>query len=140
MSKNSIFNLDIFKGKEKLEKAEINLPSSVKEVKKAKEVKADEYVLVTLDACWADEFDVYHSWVMTQEDYDEGVKDSKESIGDRRDFEIYFGTNEALQIDGFNDYISNLSVRSITEEQYKALNSTLGGSFGMFDYYFPYGY
>ena len=39
--------------------------------------KKEEYVMVTLDACWADEFDVCHAWSMTKEDYEEGVKETK---------------------------------------------------------------
>lgn len=100
----------------------------------------EEYVLVKLDACYADEFDVCHAWVMTREEYNQGVKTSKENLDKRgRYVEIYFGTNEALNVDDFDDYMRNLSVETISKEDYDAFNRMFGSSFGMCDYYFPYG-
>jgi hypothetical protein len=102
--------------------------------------KKEEYVLVKLNACWADEFNVCHAWAMTREDYDEGVKVSKENLEKRgRHIEIYFGTNEALDIDDFDDYMNNLSVHTISKEDYEAFNRMFYGSFGMMNHYFPYG-
>jgi hypothetical protein len=104
------------------------------------ESKNEEYVLVRLDACWADEFDVRHAWVMTREEYEEGVESSKQELEKRgRYTEIYFGTNEAIEVENFDDYMSNLSVEIISKEDYEAFNRMFGGSFGMFGYYFPYG-
>lgn len=110
-------------------------------VNRAPEPKKEEYVLVTLDADYADEFDVCHAWAMTKEAYDEGVKSSREYFESRgRGYtEIYFGTNEAIDVDNFNDYMSNLSVETISKEDYEAFHRMFGGSFGMMDHYFPYG-
>ncbi len=104
-------------------------------------VKADEYVLVTLSADYGDEFDVAHAWSMTKDDYDIGIKETEEYFKNKgdREIEIYFGTNEALYVRGFNDYMNNLSVENISKEDHEAFNRMFGGSFGMFDNYFPYG-
>lgn len=114
-------------------------PITTVAAKSTTQVKADEYVLITLDACWADEFDVSHAWTMTREDFDEGVKETKKYFEENGGTEIYFGTNEGLDVDDFDDYMSNLSVQDISKEDYEAFNRMFGGSFGMCDHYFPYG-
>lgn len=102
-------------------------------------IKSVEYVLVTLGADYADEFDVSHAWTMTKGDYDDAVKETKKYFDENGETEIYFGTNEYINVSDFDDYMSNLSVENISKEDYETFNRMFGGSFGMFGHYFPYG-
>lgn len=128
----SIFgNLEEFGAEPQQEKKQTATPK--------KNVKADEYVLVIVSADYADEFDVCHSYVMTKEEYDQGVETSRKNLEGKRNNEIYFGTNEAIDVNDFNDYMRNISVQSITKDDYDAYMRMFGGEFGMFSHYFPYG-
>jgi len=102
-------------------------------------VKADEYVLVIVSADYADEFNVCQSYVMTKDEYDQAVETSRKNLEGKRYTEIYFGTNEAIEVDGFDDYMRNISVKSITKEDYDAYLRMFDGEFGMIEHYFPYG-
>ena len=44
--------------------------------------------------------------------------------------EIYFGTNEALIVDNYEDWLKNLKVKSITDEHANMLKRTFGKEFG----------
>ena len=114
-------------------------PKSITKVPEKKTVKADEYVLVIVNADYADEFDVCQSYVMTREEYDLGVELSKKNLEGQGYTEIYFGTNEGIDVSDFDDYMSNISVESITKEDYDAYMRMFGGEFGMISHYFPYG-
>lgn len=103
-----------------------------------KENTPEEYLLVTVDADYADEFDVCHAYVMTREGYNECVKVSKENIGSGGG-DVCFGTNEEIRFEDFSDYMSNISVKVISKEDYEAFNRMFGADFGMIDNYFPYG-
>ena len=107
------------------------------ETPEKKEITPEEYLLVTVDADYADEFDVCHAYAMTREEYDEHVKESKKNIGFGGG-DIYFGTNEEISFSSFSDYMSNISVQTISKEDYEAFNRMFGGDFGMIGHYFPY--
>ena len=99
--------------------------------------EVDAYVLVIIDADYADEFDVCHASVMTIAQYNDCVKTSKENIGSGGG-RVGFGTNEDIEFSSFNEYMRNISVKDISEEDYKAFNRMFGGDFGMIGHYFPY--
>jgi len=124
-------NLEEFGAEPQQEKKQTATPEKI--------VKADEYVLVIVNADYADEFDVCHSYVMTKGEYDQGVETSKKNLEGKRYTEIYFGTNEGIDVSDFDDYMRNISVQSITKEDYDAYMRMFGGEFGMIGHYFPYG-
>jgi hypothetical protein len=129
---NKLFgNLEEFGAEPQQEKKQTATPEKI--------VKADEYVLVIVNADYADEFDVCHSYVMTKSEYDQGVETSKKNLEGKRHVEIWFGTNEGIDVSGFDDYMRNISVQSITKEDYDAYMRMFGGEFGMISHYFPFG-
>ena len=56
-------------------------------------------ILVKLNYCWADEFDVDSLWMTTEEEYKEFLDELQDCvISDEK--EIYFGTNEFVSFSG----------------------------------------
>jgi hypothetical protein len=77
-----------------------------------------EYVLLKFQADYADEFDVYGLLTWTKEQWEEYKKELEELEYPQ---EHYFGTNESIEFVDADDYLSNITVTNITEEQYKTL-------------------
>lgn len=103
--------------------------------KELKNMNDDDYVLVSADVNYADEFDFQEWTTMTVADLKEIVAKLK---GYKEEIEWYFGTNEELQFSDGNDLLSQLTFRKITEAEYVVLDDLFGGSFdggaGVFDH------
>lgn len=95
----------------------------------------DSFLLVTVDANYADEFDMSEWSVMTVADY-EGIVKKLEVYDD--EIEIYFGTNEEFRFDDGKDLLSNFDAKPISFEEADVLFKLFDGSFdggsGIIDY------
>lgn len=105
-----------------------------------KKLKDTDYVLVTVSANYADEFDFSEFSAMT-------VADLKDIVNKLENYdneiEWYFGTNEDLIFDDGKDLLSNFSYEKITEDEFEVLDNLFGGSFdggsGVFDHIYELG-
>jgi hypothetical protein len=90
----------------------------------------NDYVLVMLNYCWADEFNVDAFWVTTETEYDSLLKKlSKCEINDG--YEFYFGTNEYITFDSTEELINSLTVQSLSREEAAAITNNIGEEFGL---------
>ena len=93
-----------------------------------------KYLLVKLNANYADEFDVDSMWVTTEEDHIALLADLKEHEDNIHDGnEIYFGTNEAIYFDNYEELMHSLDVVEITPEFYNDFLTFVGNGHGPFD-------
>ena len=89
------------------------------------------YVFVKTSHDYADEFDCVSAFCMLRETYEEKlqhIKDSFESGAISYEDEFYFGTNEALQFDSFEDFENGLEVIEVSKEFADTFGSHLGCS------------
>jgi len=92
-----------------------------------------KYYLVEQETNYADEFDLEGFWIQEAESEEKLKKELVQNlIGERGDFpmEIYFGSNEAVEFENENDYISTLKISEITKEEYDVVVKLFGGAFG----------
>jgi hypothetical protein len=90
------------------------------------------YLLIKLEANWADEFDVDCLWVTTEKAFEEWKEDmSKRDIAE--DIEIYFGTNEFVSFESYDYIMQNLTVEPITQAFYVDFTNMIGETFGLVD-------
>lgn len=108
-------------------------------------------LLINFNDNYADEFDVNGFRIATEEEWEQEKESMKaafaasQEIQDffydpdipsyrrnyRRTIEMYFGTNEALEWDSYDDAISCFSAVKITEEEAESLNRLLNpGNYG----------
>lgn len=80
-----------------------------------------EFVLVTGDVDYADEFDVKFFAVSPKSIWEKRVAETKAKFDalPKKDQEVNvcFGTNEELTVFGFDDWMRNLTVSNITREK-----------------------
>jgi hypothetical protein len=88
-----------------------------------------DYVLVALDANYADEFDVNSLWVTTQEEYEEVLRDIDKYFVP--DIEFYFGTNEFISFDTKDDILSCIDAAPISKEFYEEFVNLIGETYGL---------
>lgn len=91
-----------------------------------------KYLLISLDTCWADEFDVNGLWVTTQDEYDVFLKRLNEV--NFKNQEIYFGTNEAVEYSSKEDFLSDIFVTEVSESFHDEFYSIFQSyTYGMID-------
>lgn len=86
---------------------------------------SEQYLVVQSEFDYADEFDVYGLYITTKTLYDMMMEEAKKYFDVHDDYEGWFGTNEAILVESFEDYQAGLHVSEITEETYHALNKAL---------------
>lgn len=86
----------------------------------------NDKLLVSGDFDYADEFDLSEWSTMTVAEFKEIIEHLKSRDDE---FEIGFGTNEALSFSNGEDLLSQLSFRKISEQEYDVLDNLFGGSF-----------
>jgi hypothetical protein len=95
----------------------------------------DSFLLVTVNANYADEFDMSEWSVMTVGKYEE-IVEKLEAYDD--EIEIGFGTNEEFRFNNGKDLLSNFDVKPISIEEADVLFKLFDGSFdggsGIIDY------
>jgi hypothetical protein len=82
-------------------------------------------VLVNLDYCYADEFNVNGLWVTTLEAY-ENFLDELEDCEINDDTEIYFGTNEFIIFESYEDITDSLVAKLVSDEFYNDFIKYIG--------------
>ena len=91
------------------------------------------YVLVKLNANWADEFDINSLAVMTTSEFDRYLEDLNKyfipNVG------LYFGTNEWVEFEDVSEITSGLESTPISYEFYLEFKRVIGKEFGMFGLY-----
>lgn len=89
-------------------------------------------ILVKMDYCWSDEFDVKSLWVTTKEEFDK-FKDELLKLDINEDVEIYFGTNEFVSFYSAEDIINSLIVTEISEDFYNEFIKNIGENYGLIE-------
>lgn len=93
-----------------------------------------KYFLVKFNDNYADEFDLEGFWLEKAESKEEVIilisNGFESERGNKYPVECYFGTNEYLQYNNIEDYLSVLNISEITKEEYDVLQKLFGGSFG----------
>lgn len=97
-----------------------------------------QYVLIKYDDNWANEFDVNGFFATTLEEWEKFINEvSKASYPQ----EVYFGTNEFIEFETFEDFYNKLTITKISEKEFNILSKLLaigetteagGFSYGMF--------
>lgn len=79
-----------------------------------------KYVYVTSSFDYSDEFDVEGCFVEEKQVFDDEMALVEEAFADGRlkDVEEYFGTNEAIEFDCFEDYERGLTVKECSKAFY----------------------
>jgi hypothetical protein len=85
------------------------------------------HVVVVFGDNWADEMDISGVRIFTSEEWQE----IQDRIPDKP-FNIYIGSNQDIEYESKQDYLSNFEATPITAEQAAWLQSILGTRFGHF--------
>lgn len=96
------------------------------DLSKLKGLKDEDYLLITADVNYADEFDFQEWTTMNVLDFKKFVKSLKKH---KEEISWYFGTNEELQFSDGEDLLNQLSFKLISAEEYFVLDKLFGGSF-----------
>lgn len=92
----------------------------------------DDWVLIKLQANYADEFDVDSFWVTTLEDYNNFLKELKNKEFDESgSVDIYFGTNECISFTSIQEILDSLTVTDISAEFAWLLRKHFGEEYGL---------
>lgn len=89
--------------------------------------------LVKYDSNWADEMDIDGFRLFTDEQWEEYQKDFKKLFKEDRGYTYYVGTNEDIEYNSFDEFMSDLKVSEITDEEATVLKK-------LFDNLTTYGY
>lgn len=88
------------------------------------------HVLVVSKKDYADEFDCEFFGIFKFEDWNRLCKKTEKAWGNILDFEVYFGTNECMIYDNYQDWLDSFKIREITAEEAKFLRQCFGSRFG----------
>jgi len=84
------------------------------------------WILVKYSNNYADEFDIEGFALFESEDlWNDHLKDAKNVFEGKKVVEQYFGTNESVMYDSFDEYVSNFEVFPITCEEAEFICKTL---------------
>lgn len=87
--------------------------------------------LIKLCSCWADEFDVYGFAIYSDHKYNKWLK-----LVDMVEFPVewYFGTNEALEWETKEDFLCDVNVTDISDDEARTIldNLCCGEEYGLF--------
>lgn len=84
-------------------------------------------ILLKCSFNYADEFDCEFFNIVTEEWWDKFKIDIKKA---RYPIECYFGTNEGLTFDSYEDILLGITIIPITDKEHKIITKHLGDSFG----------
>lgn len=89
-------------------------------------------LLISINKCYADEFDVEAFWVTTVENFEVWKEKLSKSVISE-DKEIYFGTNECISFDSYDDIIDSLRIKEISKSEAKTIIKLIGRTYGLID-------
>jgi hypothetical protein len=88
-------------------------------------------ILIKYHKNWADELDVEGFMLWTEEKWNEHLSKVKEYFEKSpHTVEMYFGTNEAIEYDNFEEYKRSFEVKKITPEEAKTLKKLFDEKLG----------
>lgn len=100
--------------------------NETEEIEKLKlEAEDGKYIFVKYSDSWADEMDIEGYAVMTKAEYLEMIERVSKA---RFPCNHYIGTNEEIEYNNVDEFISALGVKIITLGEYKAFKSIFGSS------------
>lgn len=89
------------------------------------------YYLVKFDKDWADEFSVYGFAIFEQSEWDDLYKKLKKNKN--KEVSFGFGTNEGWDNESIGDFLSDIKVIQITNEEKLVITKLFGGNdYGVF--------
>lgn len=97
-----------------------------------------EYCLIKFCDNWADEMEVEGFVIFDYNEYREWRKDMnrlRAAMNNDHVFEFYFGTNEWLDYENYDDFIVCFDMVYITKEEKEAIERLFGKFYGVFPYY-----
>ena len=90
----------------------------------------EKKLLVKLNYCWADEFDVEALWMTTEKEYNKFIDQlDKCIINDGT--EIYFGTNEYISFESTEELKESLSIQEVSDSFYDEFIYRIGKEYGL---------
>ena len=98
-----------------------------------------KYYIVKIDVDYADEFDVQGFELikseLDQKSFKKQYYDDIEMFADGEDEDIYpiegfFGTNENIRFENRKELEEGITIKEITEEEYKVIKKVLGNNYG----------
>lgn len=92
-----------------------------------------KYFLITEYNNWADEFDLEKFTIWKANSEEEVKKEILENFLDGEEFpkEVYFGTNESIEIEDEKSLFDCLEIIEITKSNADVITRLLGDSFGL---------
>jgi len=92
------------------------------------------YYLIKFQSDYADEFDVYGFQIMNEKDYkrfQNTLKEYEKYLNiNENSLEYYFGTNESITWESFDDLIKSITISGISAEKTDFLIEQFGDSWG----------
>jgi hypothetical protein len=90
------------------------------------------YVFVQLSHDYADEFDVDCCFVQSKQEFESDLEKIKEGFEDGTlvDKKFYFGTNEALTFEEYEDFVGGIEVDDCSQEFFEEFTRLAGGCVG----------
>ena len=85
-------------------------------------------VLVIFDGNWADEMDIKGFQLCAKDDWERYT----ESIPENTTFTHYIGSNQEMEFNGRKDYLRNITVKELTEDEATLLMKLFPHGFGEF--------
>lgn len=95
-----------------------------------RDIAETEYVLITESWDYADEFNIGGFTIMPTVEWKElihKIKLYESSLFS--DCEFYFGTNECIIIQSFDEFLEGIDVQNITKQEYDIINELFGESY-----------
>lgn len=77
-----------------------------------------QYILIRYDDNWADEFEVSGFYATTIDEWEKFVHEVSQASYPQ---EIYFGTNEFVEFETFEDFYNKLTIVHISEDEFITL-------------------
>lgn len=88
-------------------------------------------VLVTWDSNWADEMDISGFKIFNEDEWNT----FKETVSKRKhQFTIFVGTNEDIDYDNGKMLLEELTIKKLSEDEYKVIKKFVGEEFGFTDF------
>lgn len=87
--------------------------------------------LVKYSGWWADEFQCNGFEIMTDKQYNQFMSDAKEAT---YPYAYYFGTNEALYLQSYDEFMNNLEIEELIDDDAQLIIDYLGDSYGIFPF------
>lgn len=85
----------------------------------------EQYVLVKHQDNYADAFDINTVFVFKYDEFNKHLKRIEETF---ENIDIYFGTNEWLTYESFEDFMDTLNIKYISDKEYHEFRSLMNCS------------